>query len=343
MKALVLEEYNKLVYTDFPDPVIQDDEVLVKIRACGICGSDIHGMDGSTGRRIPPLIMGHEASGDIIQAGAEVKGWKIGDRVTFDSTVYDPGDWYSRNGQYNLSNGRQVFGVSPGEYRRHGAFAEYLAVPAHILYRIPEKVSYYEAAMVEPVAVAAHALNVSSFEEGDKALVVGAGMIGSFVIALLKIAGAASVIAADKDPSKRNLAVMYGADVFLDPALSAFKDRINELTEGRGADIAFDAVGINDSFRTAITSVRRGGSVTIIGNTSPAAELPLQYTVVNQISIQGSCAINGEYAKVLELMDKNLIDVQPMISKIVPLSEGAEWFRKLYSREYNLNKVILVP
>jgi len=120
MKALVLEEYNKLVFKEVPDPLISSDEVLVRVKACGICGSDIHGMDGSTGRRIPPLIMGHEASGIIVDTGEEVQGWKSGDRVTFDSTVYPLNDWYTLNGRYNLSDNREVLGVSPGSYTRTG-------------------------------------------------------------------------------------------------------------------------------------------------------------------------------------------------------------------------------
>jgi threonine dehydrogenase-like Zn-dependent dehydrogenase len=139
MKALVLEEYKKLVYKDVPVPEIKSPEVLVKVMACGICGSDVHGFDGSTGRRIPPLIMGHEASGIIVETGDDVKGWKAGDRVTFDSTVYKLDDWYTLEGKYNLSDNREVLGVSPGTYRRNGAFAEYIAIPQHILYRIPDK------------------------------------------------------------------------------------------------------------------------------------------------------------------------------------------------------------
>jgi len=128
MKALVLEKYNELVYKDVSDPVISSDEVLVKVMACGICGSDVHGLDGSTGRRIPPMIMGHEASGIIYKTGADVKDWKTGDRVTFDSTVYPLNDWFTSEGLYNLSDNREVLGVSPGTYKRDGAFAEFLTV-----------------------------------------------------------------------------------------------------------------------------------------------------------------------------------------------------------------------
>src|SRR3972149_3444172 len=136
MKALVLKEYTQFAYEDVPMPQLGPQEVLVQVKACGICGSDVHGMDGSTGRRIPPLIMGHEASGVIVKTGKDVKSWNIGQRVTFDSTVYPLTDWFTLNGLYNLSDNREVLGVSPGSYKRQGAFAEFVAIPHHILYKI---------------------------------------------------------------------------------------------------------------------------------------------------------------------------------------------------------------
>src|SRR5688500_4363565 len=186
MKAVVLEEYMKLVYQDVPMPEVQDDEVLVKVKAVGICGSDIHGMDGSSGRRIPPLIMGHEASGVIEAVGAGVRDWHVGDRVTFDSTVYCGECWYCRRGEINLCEHRRVLGVSTGEYRQHGAFAEYLAVPSRVLYKLPENLTFEQGAFVEPVSIAVHAVARTPLSLGCTAVVVGSGMIGLLVIQVLK-------------------------------------------------------------------------------------------------------------------------------------------------------------
>jgi L-iditol 2-dehydrogenase len=171
MKALVLTEYNKFEIQEVPITATQPDEVLVKVKAVGICGSDVHGMDGSTGRRIPPVIMGHEASGIIEKTGASVTGWQVGDRVTFDSTIYRLDDWYSRKGLYNLSDNRMVLGVSCNEFKRDGAFAEYITVPQHILYKIPDNVSFEHAAMVEPIGVALHAINLTQISVNDTAVV----------------------------------------------------------------------------------------------------------------------------------------------------------------------------
>ena len=343
MKALVLEEYNKLVFKDVETPVIKENEVLIKVKAVGICGSDVHGIDGSTGRRIPPIIMGHEASGEIVETGSAVTKWENGDRVTFDSTIYPLNDWYTLKGQYNLSDNRQVLGVSPGEYRKHGAFAEFVTVPEHIIHRIPENVSFEEAAMVEPIAVAAHAINLSVIKPGLSAVVVGTGMVGIFVVQLLKIAGANPVIAIDLDENKRELAKKSGADYAFDPTEKETKKNILRLTKTRGADLGFEVVGVTDSVKTCIENIRKGGTAVLVGNLSSEVQFPLQSVVTREIKVQGSCAINGEYETVLDLLASKKINTQNLLSAVAPLSEGASWFKRLYNKEPGLNKVILVP
>jgi len=343
MKALVLVEYNKLVYKDFPDPVVADDEVLVKVEAVGICGSDVHGMDGSTGRRIPPIVMGHEAAGVIASLGRDVSGWSAGDRVTFDSTIYRLDDWYTMKGLYNLSDNRVVLGVSPGEYRRHGAFAEYVNVPQHILYRIPDGVTFTQASMVEPVAVAAHAVELTPLSWNDTAVVVGSGMIGLSVIQVLRARGCGMIIAVDLDERKLELAGRLGADVVLNPSKGDIGKDVEALTGGRGADVAFEAVGITETVKTAIGIVRKGATVTLVGNLSPAVEIPLQAVVTRQLRLQGSCAICGEYPAVLEMIACGELNVDTILSAEAPLSEGAGWFRRLYQKEPGLIKVVLKP
>ena len=343
MKALVLEEYNKLVHKEVDSPRIAPNEVLIKVKACGICGSDVHGMDGSSGRRQTPLIMGHEASGIIEETGTEVTGWKKGDRVTFDSTVYPLNDWYTLKGHYNLSEGREVVGVSPKEYKRHGAFAEYLAIPQHILYKIPDNVTFEQAAMVEPAAVASHAVRLSNIKVGDSAVVFGSGMIGTFIVSMLKAAGATPIIAVDIDDEKLKMAVRYGADITINSKKQPVPETIHSLTKERGADFGFEVVGIGATVNTLINSLRKGATAVLVGNITPVIDFPLQKVVTSEIKIQGSCAINGEYEIVLDLIASGVLKVDEMISAVAPLKDGAEWFRKLYNKEGNLNKVILVP
>jgi L-iditol 2-dehydrogenase len=343
MKALVLEEYMKLVYKDVPEPVIQQDEVLIQVRAAGICGSDVHGMDGSTGRRLTPLIMGHEASGVISRCGSGVSGWSEGDRVTFDSTIYRLDDWYTRRGMYNLSDGRMVLGVSTPEFKKDGAFAEFVAVPQHILYKIPDGVTFTQAAMVEPAGVALHAIGLTPLQANDTVLVVGSGMVGLFLIQLLKIAGCGHIAAVDLVPERLSLAAKLGATKLLNPGNDDVAAEMKGITEGRGADVAFEVVGSTPSVNTAIDGLRKGGTLTLVGNVSPKVEIPLQKIVAGQLRLQGSCAINGEFDDVLDLLSKGLLDTDSILSAEAPLSEGKDWFERLYKQEKGLMKVVLIP
>src|ERR1700685_2648079 len=201
MKALLLSQYNQLDIADLPVPVPGVEEILVRVAACGICGSDVHGYDGTSGRRIPPIIMGHEAAGVVAAAGAGVTKFKAGDRVTFDSTVYCGECEFCRQGEINLCNNRQVIGVSCGDYRRAGAFAEYVVVPQRIAYHLPDALEFQHAAMLEAVSVALHAVRVSEMKSGETALVIGAGMIGVLTLHGAKAAGASQVLLADIDRS----------------------------------------------------------------------------------------------------------------------------------------------
>ena len=343
MKALVLEKYNHFEVKEVPTPKPGPEEVLIKSQSVGICGSDVHGIDGSTGRRQPPMIMGHEASGVIAEVGENVSEWKVGDRVTFDSTIYALDDWYTRKGMYNLSEKRMVLGVSCDDYKRDGAFAQFVTVPQHILYKIPDNVSFDQAAMVEPAAVAAHAVNLTPIEINDTAVVVGSGMIGLFIIQVLKVAGAGKIIALDLDDNKLKMAEKLGATHTFRVDNDHTLQEIQNLTDGRGADVVFEAVGISSSIKTAVDSIRKGGTVTLVGNLSPKVELPLQSVVTRQIRLQGSCAIAGEYPAILDMISSGSIDVDTILSATAPLKDGAEWFKKLYDKEPGLMKVILHP
>ncbi len=343
MKALLLTEYKKLELTDIPVPEIGPEEVLIRVRACGICGSDVHGFDGSTGRRIPPVVMGHEASGVIEKIGSSVKSLAPGDRVAFDSMISCGKCQFCRRGHMNLCDNRQVLGVSCGEYRRNGAFAEYVAVPQHIIFKLPDSLSFEHAAMIEPVSVAVHAVSITPVRLGDTALVVGTGMIGLLTIQAARLAGCSRIIAMDLEDYKLDVAKQHGADEVVNPRKTDVVKYVLEATGGRGVDVSFEAVGATDPIRTAIASTKKGGTVTLIGNIRPEIELPLQSIVTREIRLQGSCASNGEYPECIALMAKGLIDVSPMMTAKAPLSEGASWFDRLYAHEPNVMKIVLEP
>jgi L-iditol 2-dehydrogenase len=343
MNALVLTDYLNLQIQDMATPEPGPDDVLVRVAACGICGSDVHGFDGSSGRRIPPIIMGHEGAGTIAALGSSVSGWSIGDRVTFDSTIYCGQCEFCRRGEVNLCDSRQVIGVSCADYRRNGAFADYVLVPARVLYRLPPEFPFTEAAMIEAVSVALHAVAVSGFVAGQTALVIGAGMIGTLIVQALRVAGAGHILVADLDSSRLAEAARSGAQTLINPGEGS--PTVNRVLTKypAGVDHAFEAVGASATVKQAIAAVRKGGTVTLVGNIAPQIEIPLQSVVSRQIRLQGSAASAGEYPRAIELLASKQIDVRPLISAVEPFSNGPEAFRRLHSREPNLIKVILTP
>ncbi|MGA2496843.1 MAG: zinc-binding dehydrogenase, partial [Tepidisphaeraceae bacterium] len=297
----------------------------------------------STGRRIPPIVMGHEASGVVEAVGDAVKRFKAGERITFDSTVYCGQCYFCRRGQVNLCNNRRVLGVSCGDYRQHGCFAEYVAVPEAICYALPDNLSFEYAAMIEPVSIAVHAVSRARPEMGETAVVVGTGMIGLLVVQALRVAGVGRVIAVDLEDRKLKLAAELGADVTInakDPDVAA---KIMALTAGRGADLAVECVGATAPINTAITSLRKGGRIVLVGNISPRADIPLQAVVTRELTVLGSCASCGEYPVCIDVLANRKVRVDAILSATASLHEGPRWFERLYGQEAGLMKVVLRP
>jgi L-iditol 2-dehydrogenase len=344
MKALLLTAPSQLALVDFPNPSPAEDEVLLRVRACGICGSDIHGWDGSTGRRRPPLIMGHEASGEIVVVGPQAGDWRVGERVTFDSTISCGKCGPCRSGQINLCENRRVLGVAPVEYRQHGAFAEYVALPARILYRLPAGLSFEQAAMVEPVSIAIHAIQRVRINPTDTAVVVGSGMIGLFVVQALRWAGARKIIAVDLEPKRLALARELGATDTLQSDTCDVPAEVTRITGGAGADLAFEVVGVSPTLQLALACLRRGGSAVLVGNLAAKTDFPLQAVVTRELTLYGTCSSAGEYPLCLDLISRGIIRVEPMISAVAPLADGAAWFSRLSAKDGSqYMKVILQP
>lgn len=336
MKALVLTEYRHLELRDVPTPKPGTGELLVRVHACGICGSDVHGFDGSTGRRKPPLIMGHEASGVVAELGPGVTAFKVGDRVTFDSTVSCGRCPYCVRGQINLCDNRRVLGVSCDEYRQDGAFAEYVVVPERIVCSLPENVSYEQAAMIEPLSVALHAVDRAAPRVGETAVIFGGGMIGLLILQVLRLTGPKQIVVIEPDPNRGQLAEGFGADLVLAPQQL-------QSTPLAQVDLAFDAVGINDTVQGAVGVVSKGGRAVLVGNLQPEISLPLQKVVTRELTLLGSCASQGDYPRCLDLIARQAVRVDPLISIVAPLEEGPYWFDQLYHRRQPLMKVILSP
>ena len=343
MKALLLTAPATLAIADVPVPSVGPNEVLVRVRACGICGSDVHGYDGSTGRRIPPLVMGHEAAGEIERVGSAVQGFACGDRVTFDSTISCGSCEYCRRGEANLCLHREVLGVSCADYRRDGAFAEFISVPARILYGMPTDMPFEHAALIESLSVAVHAVERRHPSVSDTVVVIGCGMIGLLILQVLRHRGCHRTLALDIDAHRRALARNLGARRAVDPTADDFPDELLQFTGGGGADHVFEVVGRTDTVRAAVSAVRRGGTVTLVGNLAPHVELPLQAVVTGEVTLVGSCASSGEYPASIALVACGAIDLAPLVSATAPLHEGPAWFERLHRGNGGLLKVILRP
>lgn len=343
MKALIYTKPYGLEYSDFPDPGVGDDDVLIRVKACGICGSDVHGFTGKTGRRIPPLIMGHEAAGVVEKVGKNVKGFERGDRVCFDSTVYCNKCEACRKGWYNRCEKREVLGVSIAEFKRHGAFAEYVAVPAWIVSKIPDNLSFTRAALLEPASIGTHAANRAPISSEDTVVVIGAGTIGLFILQAAKLRGAERVIACDINEFRLDIAKKLGADELVNPAKCELKETVFKLTENKGADVTFEAVGFAETFGNAISVTKTGGYVVAVGNLQKMAAFDLQELVARELTFTGSYASSGEFRDCIDLVASGKVNVEPLISDTLPMEEGPGAFDRLLKAEENLLKIVLEP
>jgi len=343
LKALIYTKPYSFEYSDFPDPAAGDDDVLIRVKACGICGSDVHGFTGKTGRRIPPLIMGHEAAGIVEGLGSNVSGFEKGDRVCFDSTVYCNKCEACLAGLFNRCDKRQVLGVSVPAFKRHGAFAEFVAVPSWIVSKIPDELSFVHAALLEPVSIGTHAANRAPITNDDTVVVIGAGTIGLFILQAARLRGAAKVIAVDINEFRLDLAKKLGADKLINPLKSDLSEAILQETEGKGASVTLEAVGYAKTFADAVSITRMGGHIVAVGNLEKKAEFDLQQLIAKEHTFTGSYASSGEFVDCIELVASGKINVEPLISNVLPLEEGPDAFERLLKAEENLVKIVLEP
>jgi threonine dehydrogenase-like Zn-dependent dehydrogenase len=236
-----------------------------------------------------------------------------------------------------------VLGVSCEDYSQPGAFAEHVVVPERILYRLPDALSFEEAALIEPFTIAFHAVRRRAPQLNDSALIIGCGMIGLALLQTARLAGFGRIVAVDTASDRLAQAKALGADEVVNTSGGSGLDRLLEITGKRGFDHAFEAVGVAATIDLAVRAVRKGGCVTLVGNVSPTVPLPLQLVVTREISLLGSCASAGEYPACLDMMARGAISAKPLLSAVAPLTEGASWFNRLYAREAGLLKVILTP
>lgn len=341
MKALVLHKDKFLKYQDCEEPVgRQGHDVLIRVLASGICGSDIgRGFFGKAYHY--PLIMGHEFAGEVISAFPGSK-YHAGDRVAAFPLLSCKKCEACQTGDFAQCVDYDYYGS-----RRDGAFAQYVSVPEENLFRVPEHVDIVHAAMTEPAAVALHGVRKARVAVGSTAVVYGCGPIGNMAAQWLRISGCKKVIVVDVDSKKLDIAQAMGFEVINSQDVDPVKI-INDITQGRGAHIAIEAVGFPITFLNAIRSVGRMGQVVFMGNihgTFQIGEKEFSDLLRKEITIYGTWNSKivpsgiDDWSTVLEMMDKEL-QVAPLISHTPDLEEGADIFNRILKREEFFNKVI---
>lgn len=338
MKALVYHGPEDMRWQDVEDVKQEADDVLVKVKAVGICGSDVHGYLGITGRRTPPMVMGHEFSGLIAAVGSNVTAVRVGDRVAPYPVVYCGECEFCRTGSVHICLNKKAYGVLDC----NGAMAEYIAVPAKLIFKLADSVSFPVGSMIEPLAVAYRGVNSGGDIAGKNVLIVGAGTIGLLALAIAKMRKPARVFVTDLSDNRLRVAMEMGADLTLNPAAGDVSAAIMAATEGRGVDVAFEAVGATPTVQQAMSSLKVGGGAVWIGNSAKMININMQEIVTRELKVAGTFLYTlKEFGEVVELLNSGELNVAPMISATVPLAEGVDWIRRLAKDPGPLIKVIL--
>ncbi|MBI5580140.1 MAG: zinc-binding dehydrogenase [Deltaproteobacteria bacterium] len=308
-----------------PRPVPQSGEVLVAVRCAGICGTDLHIRHDMYSNLQPPVTLGHEFSGVVAEVGADVCSWQTGDRVTVESAAAFCGHCdHCRRGDTQRCPQRQAFGIS-----KDGAFAHYVVARQEALHCLPGHVSFQEAAMTEPLAVAVHAvMERSCLCRGQVALVTGPGTIGQLVVQVARAAGARVVLSGTaRDRDRLELARRLGADHIVFSDQQDVCGAVDLITGGNGADAAFECAGITAAVRDCLASVRKGGEVVQVGLTGRNIELCYDSICLKEITLKGSFTHNHQtWAKAVALLAESNVDLGPLISGEFPMEEWQQAF-----------------
>jgi len=338
MKALVYHGPKDLRYEEAEDVTPGNGEVKIKVKSVGICGSDVHGYLGITGRRVAPMIMGHEFAGVIEQVGENVEQYVVGNRVAPYPIIFCGECEYCRQGKTHLCVNKRSFGVLDC----NGAMAEYICVPEKNLFKLADNVSDDVGAMMEPLAVAYSGVNTAGDLSGKDVMIVGAGTIGLFVLAVVKTRNPARVFICDLNENRLSKAKGMGADFIINPSKVNAEDFIKGETGGAGVDVTIEAVGATPTVQQAMACLRMGGTAVWIGNSAKMITINMQEIVTRELKVFGSFIYSyKEFGEAVGLLNGSKIDVKPIISLAVPLANGIKYFEKLADDPGDLIKVIL--
>lgn len=339
MQALVWEGARQMNLREVADPQPAPNEVLVKVIYSGICGSELSGYLGHNSLRKPPLIMGHEFSGEIVALGDEAAAinpqLQIGQQVTVNPLISNPYTPAALKGRHNLTLPRNIVGI-----HRPGSYAQYVTAPASNVHPMPAGMTLEHAALTEPMACALRAARLSGATATDTVLITGLGPIGLLTMQVVKQFGAQQIFATDTDADRRAIGAHFGIQV-LNPKTDNVVAAIRAATGGQGADMAIDAVGANATRRECIEAVTPGGRVIFTGLHEEESPLQANYIIRNEINIQGSFAYTPlDFADAFDWLAQGRIEIDPWLLK-APLGQGGAMFEKLLSNPGPVAKILL--
>lgn len=338
MKALVYEGAWQMPLREVDAPEPGANDVLISVRAVGVCGSDVHGFMGVTGRRKPPIVMGHEFSGVVSAVGADVKNYKVGDRVIAQPLLTCGECENCRAGRPNICLNRGGLGMN-----MNGAYADAVRVPEKMLYRLPDEMTWEQGALVEPLAVALHAVNLTPFQLMDTVMIVGAGTIGLLTLMAARLKGAGKIIITDANIHRLDVARALGADMAVNVKEQDPVEIVKAETNGAGAPAVIEAVGIAATAQQALAATRPGGHVTWIGNSQPTVEINMQTIVTRELTLHGAYGFNEEFARSIEVIRMGRLDVKQLVERTASLEEGPQIIHDLAKGSLDAVKVILYP
>ncbi len=340
MKALVYHGPRDLRYEEVATPAPKNGEVLVKVRAVSICGSDLSGYKGGSAMRVAPLIMGHEFSGEIAVLGQGVTGMKVGDRVGVVTNLYCGKCQDCKDGLDNVCDNRYIIGTTMKAGSYNGAMADYVLAPAEKIMPLPAHVSFNACAMVEPLSISLRATKHLGDIKGKTVAVFGSGPIGLMGIMCLKAFGAAKIIAIDVLDNRLAMAKKCGATDGIN-SKGEVQAEVRKLTGGLGVDIVFDAAGVPATVNTGIEIVRNGGTMMLVGMASPKMEIEYKHAVVKELKLLTSYMYTTEMREGLQMIIDGKLDVRQMVTSVLPMSDGPRIFEDLASGNSTEIKVIL--
>jgi len=341
MKAAVFKGPFKVENEEMPMPEITDDQVLIKVRSCGICGSDLNGFIGKSGkRRVPGLIMGHEGAGEIVELGKNVLDVKLGDRVAVDPQNPCRKCYYCRHGWWNVCDHITGLGSAMRGFQ-HGLMSEYFAIDPRQLVPLPEGVSFEEATFLDPVSNIAHALNNCTVNLSDTFTVIGAGVLGLIAVQLARFKGFTKIIVIDLIDSRLERAKALGADVIINSATEDCVERVKQETEGLGADVVMEAAGLAVTYQYAVQAVRKRGYVLAFGFRDAEIPISSQALLFRELTIIGSTGWTFESDKSMEMIVSGIVDVKSLITDRFPLDKAQEAFMTLHENPGTSIKVLL--